>query len=147
MFGKRISSAALLAAVALACVACERTDQDKAGGPPDTTRLIGTVTYHEKAAPPPDAPVEVRLEETSKGAPSTTIDGTTFGAAGRQVPLPFTLEFNRDLLKSEHTYALAATISSKSGDVLYASADDEAKLLNPNTTARIELVVHPVSSS
>src|SRR5262245_14458477 len=109
MIGKRTSSAALLAAIALACIACERTDQDKAGGPPDATRLIGTVTYREKAALPPDATVEVRLEETARGTPPTTIDGTTFGAAGRQVPLPFTLEFNRDLLKSEHTYALGAT--------------------------------------
>jgi putative lipoprotein len=144
---RRVVQAGVLVAIAATLLACGGAGGDQnAGAVGDTTRLLGTVTYREKAALPSDATVEVRLEESANGSPPVTVDMETFDAGGRQVPIPFTLEFSRDLLKTQHTYALRAAIRSKSGDVLYASADAE-QLSSPNTTARIDLVVQPVAAS
>ncbi|MEO8464343.1 MAG: YbaY family lipoprotein [Gammaproteobacteria bacterium] len=139
----------LLAAVAALTLAACGSGIDGQGGAlaAGTTRLSGTVTYREKVALPPDAKVEVRLEESTQGTPPVTVAMQIFDSAGRQVPIPFTLEVNRDVLKGERMYALAATIRSQSGEVLYASTDDETNLSSPNTTARIEIFVHPVRSS
>lgn len=74
-----------------------------------TTTLRGNVTYRERMALPP-AVVEVRLLDTSLADARAAVLARTSLRATRQVPIPFTLKFNRSLLKAGHSYALDATI-------------------------------------
>ena len=54
--------------------------------------LTGTVTYRERIALPPNARVEVRLEDVSQAdAPADEIASQTIAANGKQVPIPFEL--------------------------------------------------------
>ncbi|OUJ06801.1 YbaY family lipoprotein [Acetobacter malorum] len=74
-----------------------------------TTTLRGSVTYRERMALPPSV-VEVRLLDISLADAKAPVLARTSLRATRQVPIPFTLKFNRALLKAGHSYALDATI-------------------------------------
>jgi putative lipoprotein len=74
--------------------------------------VTGHVTYRERTALPPDAEVRVMLVEASRGDSATPVADTTFRAEGRQVPLPFTLRFDRARIDPRRDYALRATITS-----------------------------------
>nr|WP_298796940.1 YbaY family lipoprotein [uncultured Acetobacter sp.] len=74
-----------------------------------TTTLRGNVTYRERMALPP-AVVEVRLLDTSQADAKAPVLARTSVRSTRQVPIPFSLQFDRALLKPGHTYALEATI-------------------------------------
>lgn len=103
-----------------------------------TTTLRGTVTYRERMALPPSV-VEVRLLEPSQtDAPAPVLASTSLHAT-RQVPIPFTLQFNRALLKPGHHYALEATISVN-GQPWFSSSTQTP--LPENTRSNILLVVN-----
>ena len=75
--------------------------------------ITGTVAYRERVALPPDAAIDVRLEDTSlPGAPAKLIGESIFAAAGQQVPIPFQLSYNPADINPAHTYQLRANISS-----------------------------------
>ena len=60
-----------------------------------TGTVVGTVTYRHRIALPPDAVVEVRLQDTSRaGAAARTVGQTTIATSGAQVPIPFRIEFD-----------------------------------------------------
>lgn len=74
-----------------------------------TTTLRGSVTYQERMALPP-AVLEVRLLDTSLADAKAPVLARTSLRTTRQVPIPFTLTFNRALLLPGHSYALEATL-------------------------------------
>lgn len=74
--------------------------------------VTGHVTYRERMALPPDAEVRVTLVEASHADSTKPVADTSFRADGRQVPLPFTLAFDRARLDPRRDYALRATITS-----------------------------------
>lgn len=74
-----------------------------------TTTLRGSVTYRERMALPP-AVLEVRLLEASAADGNAPVLARTSMRTNRQVPIPFTLHFNRGLLKAGHSYVLDATL-------------------------------------
>lgn len=126
----RVFFSAPVAAVLVAC-------GDGGSSIEPTTRLIGTITYRERVALPPESTVEIHLEDTAGGSPVAT--QTVRVVEDRQVPLPFTLEFDRAALQPEHRYVVRAVIRSPDGAVLFATPADQRPLDNPNTTGRIEL--------
>jgi putative lipoprotein len=74
--------------------------------------LSGTVNYLQRIALEPNAVVEVQLEEVSRAdAPATLIAQTTIQTAGQQVPIPFTLCYDKALLIPNGVYALRARIT------------------------------------
>jgi len=75
--------------------------------------VTGHVTYRERMALPPDAEVRVMLVEASRGDSTAPAADTTLRAEGRQVPLPFTLPFDRARIDPRRDYALRATITSE----------------------------------
>ena len=87
--------------------------------PQDT--ITGTVAYRERVALPPDAAVDIRLEDTSlQDAPAKLIGESVFAAAGQQVPISFKISFNPTDINPAHTYQLRANISVN-GTMRFAS--------------------------
>ncbi|WP_172330669.1 YbaY family lipoprotein [Mangrovicoccus sp. HB161399] len=72
--------------------------------------LTGTVTYLERIVLPPDATVEVKLQDVSRAdAPALTIAETSF-APETQVPVAFALGYDSSAIDERHRYALRARI-------------------------------------
>src|SRR3974390_3140537 len=83
--------------------------------------VTGTVTYRERIALPPDAAIDVRLEDTSlQDAPAKLIGESIFAAEGKQVPFPFQVSFNTADINPAHTYQLRANITVD-GTKMFAS--------------------------
>src|SRR3954447_24065704 len=79
--------------------------------------LAGTVTYREPIALPPNARVEVRLEDVSEAdAPADELAAQTIAANGKQVPIPFELRYSPRSIDASHRYAVCASITSAEGD-------------------------------
>jgi len=74
--------------------------------------VTGTVTYRERMTLPPDAAIDVRLEDTSvQDAPAKLIGESIFAAQGQQVPIPFQVSFNTADVNPAHIYQLRANIT------------------------------------
>jgi putative lipoprotein len=83
--------------------------------------VTGTVAYRERMALPPDAAIDVRLEDTSlHDAQAKLIGESVFAAAGQQVPIPFQVSFNTADINPAHTYQLRANITVN-GAKMFAS--------------------------
>lgn len=74
--------------------------------------VSGTITYRERMALPPDAAIDVKLQDVSlQDAPAKTIGESVFAPGGQQVPIPFQLSYNPADINPAHTYQLQANIS------------------------------------
>ena len=72
--------------------------------------LTGTVAYLQRIALPPDAVIDVQLQDVSlQDAPATVITSERYIAEGRQVPFPYELTYDPAAIDPKHTYAVAAT--------------------------------------
>jgi putative lipoprotein len=70
--------------------------------------LNGTLTYRLRIAIPPETEAIVRLVDVSRAdAPATTIAETRFKTNGRQVPLPFRLEYDPARIDPRMRYAVS----------------------------------------
>jgi len=84
--------------------------------------VIGTVTYRQRVALPPDAVVEVLLQDSSRAdAAARTIGQATIPTHGSQVPIPFRIDYDSAAIDPTHSYSVRATISV-GGRLLFSSA-------------------------
>lgn len=75
-----------------------------------TARVTGEALYLERIAVPPNARLEVVLEDISRAdAPAERIGEVTIREAG-QPPYPFTIEYDAEQIDPRHTYRLAARL-------------------------------------
>jgi putative lipoprotein len=81
-------------------------------------QLRGTLTYRQRIALPPDAVATVRLVEI--GGEQIAIARTA--SQGRQVPLPFTLDYDPARIVAGRRYALHAAIADSQGRPLWTEA-------------------------
>ena len=72
--------------------------------------VTGTVVYMQKIALPPNAAIEIKMQDIT-AAPPKTVAETVFGAAGQQVPISFQLTYNPADINQAHTYQVLANIS------------------------------------
>jgi len=78
--------------------------------------INGTVTYLSRRAIPLDSMISVKLEDVSRAdAPAVLIAGTRMTSDGRQVPIPFALEYDPTKIQSGRRYSLRATIHRPDG--------------------------------
>jgi putative lipoprotein len=86
-----------------------------------TAAVFGTVTYRQRVALPPDAVVQVQLQDTSRAdSAARTIGEATIATGGAQVPIPYRIEYDPSTIDPSHSYAVRATITV--GDrLLFAS--------------------------
>jgi putative lipoprotein len=126
---RRSLSAALAAALAAvmlpACTTIEPAPAAAgASGSATASRRVvqGSVLYRERAALPADAQVRVQLVDAVSKAPEVIVLAeTTFGTAGRQVPVPFALPVDTAKLEPGRSYALRGYILID-GKVSYVTA-------------------------
>jgi len=106
----------LLAVVAVALSIDPAVAQGPAPG-----AVVGTVTYRQRVALPPDAVVEVRLQDTTRAdAAAQTIGHATIPTHGAQVPIPFRIDYDRAAIDPSHSYSVRATITV-GGRLLFSS--------------------------
>jgi len=90
----------------------------RAAGPGDA--VTGTVTYRERIALPPDAALEVSLEDISRAdAPADVLGRATVQPAG-QVPIRFSIPFDPSHVDPAHLYGVRARIVGD-GRLLFSS--------------------------
>jgi putative lipoprotein len=113
--------------------------------PPATATLTGTVTYRQRIALSPEAIVTVRLEDTSLAdAPAVPVVVHSFGAEGRQVPLPFEFTFDPASIKDGNTYSVRASIEID-GELRWTSTTAYHVLTRGNPS-QVDIVVDPVDA-
>jgi len=82
------------------------------GGPAmaDFQTLEGSATYRQAIVLQPEAVLEVELRDVSRAdAPAPLLSAVSV-RPGKQVPIPFKLIYDDDMIDQRHTYALSARI-------------------------------------
>lgn len=75
------------------------------------SKVTGTVSYLVRMALPPEAVIEVQLLDVSVAdAPSKVVAEQTITLGGRQVPVPFSLDFDPAKIQQNHTYLVSGRI-------------------------------------
>src|SRR5262245_66495785 len=79
--------------------------------PPAMKTLNGTLVYKQRIALPPQTEAIVRLVDVSRAdAAAIVIAQTRFNTNGRQVPLPFRLEYDPARIDSRMRYAVSGEL-------------------------------------
>lgn len=116
-------------------IGCARNPESSSGG-----KVTGTVAYRERMALPPDAVVQVQLSDVSRqDAPAMVVAETTITPAGRQVPLPFELNYVAGAIDQKHSYAVRATI--RSGDQLLYTTNTAAPVITRGNPTQVPLML------
>jgi len=107
--------------------------------------LNGTVTYLQRIALPPNAIIEVSLQDVSKAdAPAEVLDSVKIPSAGRQVPIPFTLHYDPALIDEKYTYTVSARITVD-GVLTWISQTQNPVLTRDAPTDNVEIIVEQVA--
>jgi len=84
--------------------------------------LTGSVLYRERMALPPDAQIEVRLEDVTRAdAPADVLAEQTTPANGKQVPFPFELRYAPERIQANHRYSVRASIRAANGELMFTT--------------------------
>lgn len=83
--------------------------------------ITGTIAYRERMALPPNAAIDVKLQDVSmQDTAAKTIGESVFVPAGKQVPIPFQISYNPADIHPANTYQVRATISVN-GKLMFTS--------------------------
>lgn len=105
--------------------------------------VTGTVTYLPRIALPPDAIVEVSLQDVSRAdAPAITLASQTIELNGRQVPVDFALSHNPNQMEPGHTYAVRASI--RVGEELWFTSTRSYPIIPGEHHSAVEILVDRV---
>ena len=108
--------------------------------------VTGTVTYRQRIALPRQAVVQVQLLDVSKAdAPAIVIAEQRIEPKGKQVPIPFSLDYAPAQIKENYRYAVQAKILL-GGKLRYINKQAYPVITGGNPNKR-EIVVEPVSQS
>jgi uncharacterized lipoprotein YbaY len=105
--------------------------------------VTGTVTYLQRMALPPDAVIEVKLQDVSLAdARAKTIADQKITLGNRQVPLPFELKFDPAKIDPKHSYSVRATILME-GQPHFVT-DKAYAVLTQGHPSHVELILQQV---
>lgn len=108
--------------------------------------VTGTVTYLQRMALPPNAQIEVRLEDVSRAdAPAKLIAQQTITLGDRQVPVPFALKYDPAKIDPKHSYGVRAKIVVD--DQMRFASDQAYPVLTNGHPPNVEVLVKAVSKS
>jgi uncharacterized lipoprotein YbaY len=109
-------------------------------------QVTGTVTYLQRIALPPNAVVEVTLQEVSRlDAAAVTVADQKIPAAGQQVPIPFTLSYDAGQINPRYTYVVRAKITVE-GQMRWTSST-AYRVITQGNPSTVEIQVEPVQAS
>lgn len=108
-----------------------------------TTAVRGTVTYRERVALPPQAVIEVTLEDVARAdAPATIIGRQTIVANGRQAPFAFEIPYDPATLSPMGRFVVRARITVD-GELRFISTRSYPVITGDNPRV-VEIIVEPV---
>ena len=129
-----------LALPALLVIACGNQPQ----GETEAAGVVaGEVIYLDRAALDPNAVIEVELVQIAADSAGTVVASETVNAEGRQVPIPFELNYDPAQIDPTQTYMVQARILVN-GQPVYASQAGVPVITNGAPSAGIEVLVGPV---
>lgn len=109
----------------------------------DKASLDGEVFYLQRIALPPTAQVTVSLQDVSLAdAPVTELARQQLDS-GRQVPLAFHLDYERNQVKPGHSYAVSARIEDN-GRLLFITTERHSVKLDGSDPQPLRVRVDPV---
>lgn len=111
---------------------------------PRQETISGSVTYRDRSNLPRDAVLTVELRENLRNDLRPITIAQQSYSAGRQVPIPFTLEYDPTQVDSRRRYVLYAEILS-GGRQLYTMRQ-EVPVLNGNQSSGLQLVLDATGS-
>ena len=107
--------------------------------------ITGTVTYLARMALPPNAAIDVRLEDASQAdAPAAVVAENIFASGGRQVPIPYQLPYSAADIQPSHRYQVRAQITLED-KLLFITTKAYPVLTNEPST--VNMMLQPVSSA
>ncbi len=142
----KISTKAIPMLLAVAVLAACTTPIGNADQQPDAMsgKLTGTVTYRERIALEADAVIEVQLLDVSKAdAPAEVIATQTIKSDGKQVPIPFELDYDTAEIDQKSSYSLQARILVD-GQLRWISEQVYPVLTQGQPTNAVEIIVNRV---
>jgi uncharacterized lipoprotein YbaY len=105
--------------------------------------ITGTVSYLVRSALPPDAIIQVELQDVSRAdAPATTMSEDRIPSGQHQVPIAFALKFNPSAIHPQHVYAVNARITVE-GRLRFTN-DRTYLVLTQGHPSHIEMILQPV---
>jgi putative lipoprotein len=106
--------------------------------------ITGSALYRQRMAIPPDARLHVRLEDVSRqDVPAELIAECTVPAGGRQVPLPFRLEYDVARIEASHRYSVRASLSGE-GRLLFTT-DTAHPVITGGAPTDVTIMLVPVT--
>ena len=110
--------------------------------PPPTAFLTGTVTYAQRLALTPQAEVHVELRDVSAADASGPPIAKQVIATPGQVPIPFSLEYDRTKILGGRSYAISARIVDR-GQLQFVT-ETPIPVLTRGVQGPFEIAVVPV---
>jgi len=105
--------------------------------------VSGTITYRQRSALPPTATLTVSIIDVSRAdAPSVTIAEQRIPTAGKQVPIPFDLAYDRTKIQERNRYAIRGEI--RDGDRLLFTTDTSIPVITQGNPRSVEINLVPV---
>lgn len=112
-------------------------------GSASMVRLEGNATYRQRIALPPDAVLIVRIQDVSRmDAPARLIAEQRLPTQGRQVPLPFAVDYDPAQVQSVPRVAVSARIEDGAGTLLWIT---DTHIPLPPAGQRVDLPLVQVS--
>jgi putative lipoprotein len=137
VLSRRMRSAAIMIGVLAALGACAHQPRESLG---EGATLTGTVAYRERVALPPDAIAEISLIDASvQDAAAQPVAKVTVQSEGKQVPLPFSLQYDPGKIDKRHLYIARATITS--GGQLLFTTDQVRGVVTQGNPTNVDLVL------
>ena len=111
-----------------------------------SAQVLGTVTYRERIALPPDAIVKVQLVDVSRAdAPAVVLGEQLIETAGKQVPFSFVIAYDPAGIDERMSYAVQARIEA--GDRLLFISDQRYAVITRGAPRRVDLVLKAVEGT
>jgi putative lipoprotein len=108
--------------------------------------ITGSIAYLARIALPPDAVLIVRVQDTARAdAPALMLAEQRIDPGGRQVPIPFKLTVDRDLIGKNAQITVAARIERK-GKLLFIS-DSIHRAFSDGQQRQVDIKLVPVGAA
>jgi putative lipoprotein len=105
--------------------------------------IEGTVTYRQRIALTPEAIVQVELRDVTRvDAEAPLLAKRVIHTDGRQVPIPFALDYDVAAVQKGHSYAVSARIADRGQ--LQDVTDTPVPVFTGEPPAPVEILVVPV---
>ncbi len=110
------------------------------------TAITGQVAYRPRIALPPDAVIEVELQDISRAdAPARVLGRQRIETGGQQVPIPFAVEYDLSQIDPDGVYVLVARIS-EGGTTRWTNPDLLRVITGGAITDQVEILVQQVDN-